>query len=60
VLLDSDKESKNMDSPNETDLQKLGLNEEQYILTRKREIENYILCSYFTNKYPNLKISYED
>jgi len=60
VLLDSDKESENMDSPNEANLKNLGLNEDQYILTRKREIENYIPCSYFTDKYPHLKISYGD
>ena len=29
-------------------------------LTRKREIENYIPCSYFTDKYQHLKISYGD
>jgi len=60
VLLDSDKESEDDVSFNEKKLIKFGLNEDQYILTRKREIENYIPCSYFTDKYQHLKISYGD
>ena len=60
ILFNSDKKSKDDASPNEANLKNLGLNEDQYILTRKREIENYIPCSYFTDKYPHLKISYGD
>lgn len=60
VILDSDKKSEDDVSSNEIKLIKFGLNKDQYILTRKREIENYIPCSYFTNKYPNLKIFYGD
>ena len=60
ILFDSDKKSKDDASPNEANLKNLGLNEESIYINTKREIENYIPYSYFTDKYPYLKISYGD
>lgn len=61
ILLDSDKETEDMPSPNLAKLQQYGYDADTYQVTRKREIECYIHPSYFSNlTNPILGITYGD
>ena len=52
ILLDSDKETEEMPSPNIDKLRQLGYSADSYQVTRKREIECYIPYQYFS-QLPN-------
>lgn len=61
ILLDSDKQSCTDISPNRAKLLELGYVENtDFQVTRKREIENYIPPIYFSDYYNPISISYGD
>lgn len=61
ILLDSDKQAENDESPNLQKLREIGYTSEECQVTRKREIENYIPSSYFSNlDNPIENIDYSD
>lgn len=59
-MLDSDKTKEVMDSPNLIKLRKLGYNDSNCGVTKKREIESYIHPDYFRNLTPPIEIEYGD
>lgn len=61
ILLDSDKKSEDDVSPNLQKLTEIGYTPNDCQVTRKREIENYIPSSYFSNiANPIENIDYSD
>lgn len=60
ILLDSDKEGPEMESPNLAKLTVLGYNNMNSCVTKKREIECYIHPDYFRNLTPPIEIMYGD
>lgn len=61
ILLDSDKENAEMESPNLNKLVKLGYSPTDCFVTKKREIENYIPASYLSHINANCNnIAYGD
>lgn len=60
IMLDSDKTKEVMDSPNLIKLRKLGYNDSNCGVTKKREIESYIHPDYFRNLTPPIEIEYGD
>ena len=58
IMLDSDKTREVMDSPNLIKLRKLGYNDSNCGVTKKREIESYIHPDYFRNLTPPIEIEY--
>lgn len=60
ILLDSDKESEEMESPNIIKLQALGYSVDNYCVLKKRQIECYIPYSYFNNFDDPIVITYGD
>ena len=60
ILLDSDKNSENDESPNLLRLRNMGYDEKEYAVTRKREIECYIPSSYFKSLDNPINIDYGD
>lgn len=61
ILLDSDKNNENQDSPNKEKLKAQNFDDTQFSVLRKREIENYIPYDYFHTMYdPVEDIAYGD
>lgn len=63
IYLDSDKETADSESDNRNKLIELGFSEQiDFLVTRKREIENYIPCSYLNSfiSEANPRLSYGD
>ena len=60
IFLDSDKLSETEDSPNMEKLIDYGYSTDSCAVTRKREIECYIPCSYFQNLTPPIILNYGD
>ena len=61
ILLDSDKKTEEEVSPNFQKLTNIGFTSDDFQVTRKREIENYIPSSYFFSlAEPIVDINYSD
>lgn len=61
IVLDSDKKNDRMSSPNLENLQNIYPDTpDHYYVWKKREIENYIPCSYFQTLTPPIRLSYGD
>lgn len=61
IVLDSDKKSAGEESKNLIQLrEQYPNNPDNYTVWKKREIENYIPCSYFRTLTPPISISYND
>lgn len=60
IFLDSDKKSETDDSKNLKSLQKYGYSMNDCAVSKKREIECYIPCTYFQTLVPPISIRYGD
>jgi len=61
IFQDSDKKQSDQTSPNKNELENLGLTEnEDFIISKKRNIENYIPASALNRIVPEAKLSYGD
>lgn len=60
IFLDSDKQSETEVSPNMENLIEYGYSTDSCAVSRKREIECYIPCSYFQNLTPPITLNYGD